>query len=122
MSTGAPLITERDSRTNTGTQNVIPDVMDTSRWLKAHGPLSAFQIPNTYQAPDLDGAVAVAQQQAAQLQNRASSGFTTQNPFEEVAPRLFTAEERQSLLVMSLGGGLLALLVFSFFSGKPLIE
>ncbi len=120
MSDGSYLITERDAETNTGNVNPIPDIMEVSRWIKVHG--ADFPTGGFYQPPDLSGAVDIAKQQAGQMQLRASSGFTTQNPFEEITPRLFTADERQGLLIMSLGGGLLALLIFSFFSGKPLVE
>lgn len=120
MSTGQYLATERDAQTNTGNVNNITDIMEVQRWIKVHG--ADYPAGPSYQMPDLDGAVEIAKQQAGQLANRASSGFTTQNPFNEITPRLFTASERQGLLIMSLGGGLLALLVFSFFSGKPLVE
>lgn len=120
MSTGQYLVTTQDAETNTGNRNPIPDIMDVQRWTKVQN--AEYPAGPSYQMPDLDGAVEIAQRQAGQMVNRAASGFTTQNPFNEITPRLFTASERQGLLVMSLGGGLLALLLFSFFSGKPLIE
>lgn len=122
MSQGQPLVNAHDIEKNTGT--VLPqlDVLDVERWIGKHGPTSRFQVVNTYQAPDMSGVEEVATYNANILQNRTSSGFATQNPFNEAQPRMFTAQERQSLLVMTLAGGLFALLAFSFLSGKPVIE
>ena len=120
MSDGQYLVSSQDAQTNTGNVNNITDVMQVDRWSKVHG--ANYPSGPSYEMPDLSEAVEIAKQQAGQMMNRASSGFTTQNPFNEITPRLFTASERQGLLFMSLGGGLLALLLFSFFSGKPLIE
>ncbi len=122
MSHGQPLVEGKDIEKNTGTTLPQLDILDVERWVGKHGRASLFQTPMQYQAPDLAGAQEVATQNANIMQNRTSSGFATQNPFQEAQPRMLTDGERQSLLIMTLTGGLFALLAFSFFSGKPIIE
>ena len=103
-------------------QNAAPtdvqDFPDIDTWTSLHG-ISKVEVEKQF-FPDNTKAEKT---RARDLRLRAQAGISTgNNDFGgEFQIKTYSPEERNKILVMSIAGGLVAVLIYSFFTRKPLL-
>lgn len=117
MSFSRPQVSASDVR-QTGASVQVSDVPDMSMFASTYGvgiPVTPFsKVFNTD---------AVAEQFVAETARRAAqSGTLGTFHSTEATPVLYSPAQRQYVLIGTLAGAGVALLLYSFFSGKPILE
>lgn len=95
----------------------LDDVADVRGWSSEHG----FSYPAAPE-PVYPDPLSEERKLAGDLLRRAQSGVTSSHIRGEFIPAYVPFEARTQLLVLTLAGGLAGLLLYSFFTRKPLIE
>lgn len=117
MSFSRPQVSAQDVKA-TGASVQVSDVPDMSQFASTYGvgiPVSPFS--------KLFNTDAVAEQFVAENARRATQPGTLGTYHStEATPVLYSPAQRQYVLIGTLAGAGVALLLYSFFSGKPILE
>lgn len=110
------LVTEVDVARNAQRPN-LPDVASTQTWARQQGFSWPTPLPGQYPDP-----YAEKNSVTRAYVMRQQSGTAGPNVTGEFMPAFVPMAQRNQLLVLTLAGGLGALLLYSFWTRKPLIE
>lgn len=112
------LVTKKDQSTH-GAEPGVDDVADVGRWAARHGVALPAPPPDTSPDPNVerDDMTGVLGRRAATGRAGPGMEYTA-----ELRPPFVSITSRTHLLALTLVCGFGGLMLYSFFSGKPLIE